>query len=533
MILLLIIMSQLFTPEMAKARGVVGQLARNNLMAYAMLCKPDWQDRWNVRKSSFQWKPHHFLIARDLERLERGEITCYEAETPPRWSKTTLAVHSFVPWYSGKHPQQDLMVVTATAELALEHGRAVRDVLRSPEHKLVFGYNPAALLREDSQAADRLQLNGGAILHFYGRGQVPRGVGYFGLVIDDLFKSSDQAVSATERDTAYRNVISDCFSRANHANAWKLMIGTRNHADDVQGRMFDPTNPHYDENAAKVWVRIRIPALSEGKDVDPLKREKDTSGWEERFPSAFYIAKRSHKSDIQRMDFMTQDQCNPTPEEGTWFKKDWFRYYDPARMPQLLRPYVASDHAYRVKQKNDLNCIIKAGVSPDFDIYISPDTFWKRCETDELADEIFNTIKFYKPAGWWAARDAISGSILPFLRRRMMDERVFFYIDDTLTESRDLVQRSASIRGLFAMGKVYLPLGWSQLEAAKRQLLEFPGTHDDFVAALAMFGMGMDKMLTNAKPANSNQPKRGTFDELMAQVKARDEASRRRKGAWS
>lgn len=533
MILLILMIAAALSDDLILDRMIAGELARTDMLMFAKLNNPDPYDAWNVRKSKYQWKEHHSLICQQLQELEAGRIKALEVQTPPRWSKSTLAVHNFIPWYAGKHPGDDLLCVTATAELALEHGREVRDIMRGPGYKLTFGHDPNAQLREDSQASGRLQLVGGAILHFYGRGQIPRGVGGYGLVIDDLFKSSDQAVSAIERDTAYRNVISDCFSRLNSAHAWKLMIGTRNHADDVQGRMFDPTNEHYDAEAAKVWVRIRIPALSEGKDVDPLGREKDESGWPERFPSSFYLAKRNHASEIQRMDFATQDQCNPVPEEGTWFKRRWLRFYDPKQTPSNLRNYVSSDHAYRIKQKNDETCILKAGISPDSDIYISPDTWWKRAETDELAEEIFSTIKTFKPAGWWAARDAISGSIMPFLKRRMLDEKVFFFIDDSLTESRDLVQRSASIRGMMALRKVYLPLGWQHLDKAIKQLIEFPGAKDDFVAALAMFGMGMDKMVGKAAPEERNRPKRGTLDELMAQIKARETQKQRQKGTWS
>lgn len=510
MLLLILMFCAALTDDQLLDRMLAGDLARSDMLLFAKLNNPDPYDAFNVRKSKYQWKEHHALICQRLQELEAGKIKALEIQTPPRWSKSTLAVHNFVPWYAGKHPGDDLLVVTATAELALEHGREVRDIMRGPGYQLAFGHDPAAQLRDDSQASGRLQLVGGAILHFYGRGQIPRGVGGYGLVVDDLFKSSDQAVSAVERDTAYRNVISDCYSRLNSANAWKLMIGTRNHADDVQGRLFDPTNEHYDAATAKEWVRIRIPALSEG-DGDPLGRPKDESGWPERFPSSFYIAKRNHASEIQRMDFMTQDQCNPVPEEGTWFKKRWLRFYDPKQMPPNLRNYVASDHAYRIKQKNDETCILKGGISPDSDIYIHPSTFWKRVETDALADEMFATIKDFKPAAWWAARDAISGSILPFLRRRMADEKVFFYIDDTITESRDLVQRSASIRGMFALGKIYLPLGWEHLDRAVKQLIEFPGTKDDFVAALAMFGMGMDKMNPMDLGKPKDLPKKGTF----------------------
>lgn len=510
LILAIMLISQLST-EQLEERYLAGQLAWHDMLMFAKVNTPDQAEPWNIRKSKFEWKKHHAYICEALQDLESGKIKALEIELPPRAGKSELAVRNFVSWHAGKHPDRDLLIVTATADLATEHGRDVRDYMLGPGYRLTFGHNPKAQLRQDSQSANRLQLVGGAKLQFYGRGQIPRGVGGFGLLIDDIFKSSDEIVSEAARNEAYRNVISDCFSRLNNAQAWKLLIGTRTGADDVQGRMFDPTNPHYDEAAAKEFTRIRIPALSEGKDVDPLGREKDEVCWPERFPKEFYLAKKHHKSDIVRMDFQTQDQCNPFPEEGIWFKKSWIKYYDPTKEPKHFRNYVSSDHAYRIKQKNDKTCILKAKISPTSEVYISPETYWKRCETDEMADEIFRTVQTFKPAQWWAARDAISGSILPLLRRRQLDEKVFFYIDDSLTESKDLVQRSASIRGLMAMGMVYWPLGWPQLEEAIQQLLSFPSASDDLVAALAMLGMGMDKMLAADGPKQSNVPPKGTM----------------------
>lgn len=512
MILLLIIMSwSTIDTSLLQERLLAGKLAQHDLLVYARLNAPHPYAPLDVRQSKYQWKAHHRLIADELQKLESGKLAALEIETPPRYGKSEMAVRNFVSWHAGKHPELDLLVVTATADLATEHGRDVRDYMRGPGYKLTFGHNPKTRLREDSQSATRLQLEGGGKLHFFGRGQIPAGVGGFGIIFDDFFKNAEDAYSEVTRDTAWRNYVADCLSRLNNSKAWKLLIGSRKHEDDVQGRQFDPTNLHYDEPSATQFRRIRIPALSEGADTDPLGREKDEVCWPERFPKEFYIAKRQHKSEIVRIDFETQDQCNPTPGEGMWFKKDWFCYYKPGEEPKHCRNYCASDHAYRIKQKNDESCILKAKLSPDYDIYISPDTVWKKIETDELADEMFTTIKNFQPVMWWAARDAISGSILPFLRQRMASEKVFFWIDDNITESKDLVQRSASIRAMFALRKVYLPLGWAELERAKKQLISFPGAKDDFVAALAMLGMGLDKMnpSQHAKPADV--PKKGTL----------------------
>lgn len=488
-----------------------GTAARNDLILFAVLNTPDPLDRLNVQRSKYQWMPHHYLLADSLQKLERGEIKNLEIETPPRYGKTEMSVRNFVCWHGGKHPDRDLLIVTATHELAVEHGRDCRDYFRGSGYKLAFGHNPKAQMREDSQSADRIQLVGGAKLQFYSRGSIPAGVGGYGIIFDDFFKSAADANSAAERDSAFRCFIADCLSRLNFAESWKLIVGSRKNEDDVQGRLFDPTNPHYDEHESSKWTRIRIPALSEGKAADPLGREKDDVCWPERFPKQFYLDKRNHKSDIVRADFETQDQCNPRPEEGTWFKKKWFKTYLRSELPTKLRYYVASDHAYRIGEKNDSSCLLVVGIDPTGEIWVLPDTFWKRCETDELCDSIFSIVQRRNPAQWWAARDAISGSILPLLKRRMLDTKCFFYIDDSITEKKDLVARSASIRGLMAMGMVHWPSEWPQWAEAENQLLSFPGKKDDLVASLAMLGMGMDKMIRadGAKPDNT--PVKGTF----------------------
>lgn len=494
-------------------RMLFGQLAREDLIIFAVVNTPDSLDRLNCRKSKYQWMPHHYKIAEALQLIESGKMPALEVELPPRMGKSELAVRNFVPWYAGRHPERDLLIITATDELATEHGRDARDYMNGAGYKLTFGNNPKAQLRSDSQSASRLQLVGGGKLQFFGRGSIPAGVGGYGIIFDDFFKSAEEANSETERNKAWRCYVADCLSRLNFASSWQLVIGSRKHEDDVQGRIFDTASVHYDAKMASKFTRIRIPALSEGKETDPLGREKDEVCWPERFSKQFYLDKRNHKSDIVRMDFQTQDQCNPSPMEGTWFKKSWMKTYKRDELPKYLRYYMASDHAYRVGEKNDSSCLLSVAIDPTGEIWVLPDTVWKRMETDELCDEIF---RLYNRTDrmisqWWAARDAISGSILPLLKRRMLDTHKFFYIDDTIVEKKDLVARSASIRGLMAMGMVHWPIDWPQWVEAEKQMLSFPGKHDDIIASLSMLGMGLDKLVKAEGHKPNNLPVKGSY----------------------
>ena len=507
MILLLAFMAMIST-ELLQERLLYGKLAQKSLLAFAQLTHPVPNDYLNPRVSKYAIKPHHAFIAQQLERVNRGEINRLEIELPARHGKSMLAVRKFVPWISGLNPDRSGIVVTHTDTLAREHGRAVRDVFRMGAYKLAFP-NPRAALREDNQASDLLQLVGGGLLIFTGRSGLGAGAGADWLIFDDFFKNSEEAQSETVRNSAWNTFISDCQSRLNTDQSPIVLIGTRRHEDDVQGRLFDPTNQHYDENEAKRWTRIRLPALAEPGDL--MGRQVDEPLWPEKYGTKYYMARRMSKSEIVRMDHQTQDQCNPIPEEGKWFKKAWLKTYTRAELPKQLRIYIASDHAYRIKESNDASCLLVVGMDPTGEIWVLPDTIWAKMDTAELCDAIFKIIDTRKPAQWWAARDAISGSIMPLLRRRMLDTRKFFYIDDDIAEKKDLVARSASIRGLMAMGMVHWPIEWPQWSAAEKQMVSFPGAHDDLIAALAMLGMGLDKMTPAEGLQVRDVPKKGTL----------------------
>src|SRR3546814_16955079 len=60
-----------------------------------------------------------------------------------------------------------------------------------------------------------------------------------------------------------------------------IIIQTRWHEDDLVGRLTDPSNPCYNEDEAKLWKIINIPAVAEEDDV--LGRAPGAPLWPERF----------------------------------------------------------------------------------------------------------------------------------------------------------------------------------------------------------------------------------------------------------
>jgi phage terminase large subunit-like protein len=517
LIVILIMSWSSISTELLQERYLFGQLAKRDLVTFSRLTAPEPGDPLNPRVSRFTVKPHLSLVAKYLHQIRTGKINRLEIEMPPRHGKSELSVRKFVPWYMGELTDRSVIIITHTDHLANEHGRDCRDIFRGAGYRLAYGSKPDAVLRCDSQAVDRLQLAGGGVALFTGRGGLGAGAGADLMIFDDFFKNSEEAESPTVRESAWHTFISDCQSRLNNDSAPIVLIGSRRHEDDVQGRLFDPTNPHYDEREAKRWTRIRLPALAEADDL--LGRKPDQPLWPEKYGKAYYIGRRNHKSDVVRMDHQTQDQCHPTPAEGNYFKKKWLLTYKLEELPKYLRIYTSSDHTFRKDQKNDRSCLLNVGIDPSDTIWILPSTWWKRCETDELVEAMMDIIVKFKPGQWFAAKDAISGSIGPFWKKRMREMRAYVAVEE-ITEDKDLIRRAQSFRNRCAMGMVRWPgfaPFWGEME---KELITFPnGKHDDVIAACGILGMGLDKLFKAEAPCipQTGMPKPGTLSWVKQQ----------------
>jgi predicted phage terminase large subunit-like protein len=106
----------------------------------------------------------------------------------------------------------------------------------------------------------------------------------------------------------------------------------------------------------------------------------------------------------------------------------------------------------------------------------------------------------WRPITWWAESGHITKSIGPFLFKRMTEEKVFVHVKEQ-SAAKDKLTRAQPIIGRMGMGMVMFPSYEPWTEAAKQELMKFPGgRHDDFVDALAHLGGGLEDMLKGVKP---------------------------------
>jgi len=321
------------------------------------------------------------------------------------------------------------------------------------------------------------------------------------------------------------------ISRTENFIANKLVSSnTRWHEDDLIGRLTDPQNPCYSLAEAKKWRVIDMPAFARKDDV--LGRAEGEPLWPERFDKDYLDSLR--QTDVR--GFQALYQGRPTPEEGSFFKAVNLRTY--ARMDRMpvrerLRFYCASDHAVSLEQGRDKTCLIAVGIDEHDQMWVQPDIFWKQADTNTVVEAMIFMIDKYSPIFWWAGKDHISKSIGPFLRKRMMEKRVFCSIVE-LSPIGDKLQRAQSIQARMAMMKVLYPSFTHWWAEAHDQMLKFPqGAHDDFVDTMANFGEGLRQQRGQrlAKP-RKDPAKIMTYGWVIESARKERQREDRRTGGW-
>jgi hypothetical protein len=205
-----------------------------------------------------------------------------------------------------------------------------------------------------------------------------------------------------------------------------VIVQTRWAEDDLVGRLIDPMNPYYNVEEAKSWRKIDLPALAEDDDV--LGRAPGEPLWPERFT-------KDYLEEIRATDprgFAALYQGRPGPKDGAFFKtEDLVGYNKMDDVPAFhkLRFYGASDHAVSTERVADKTCLMIVGVDEKDNIWVMPDVVWARLDSNQAVEGMIALMKKYKPQFWWAEGGAITKSIGPFLRKRMLEKQVFCAVD--------------------------------------------------------------------------------------------------------
>ncbi len=496
--------------------------SRDDLLKFTQFTMPDPEAINDVKRTRYEAARFHRAVARALENVEKGVTTQLIFCMPPRHGKTELATKRLAAWFSGKHPEQDVIVAAAGDDLASDFGGDVRAIMTSPSYRQVF---PDHRLRKGGTAKDNIQTVQGGRLIFAGRGGQINGRGAHLLLVDDLYKDANEARSQAIRDSAWEWFVKVALYRR-MGKRLTIITMTRWHSDDIIGRLTDPENPCYDAREAASWKIIRLPGLAE--EDDPLGRKVGEALWPEvrRDGSSFDVEYHLANQRRDPLGFAALTQQRPTVADGVLFRREDIIRYEPSELPENLRFYGASDHAVGTKQRNDPSCFGKAGVDAQDNLWFT-ELFWQKVKSDRAADQMLNMGTGHNaPLIWWAEKGHISMSIGPFLRKMMVETGRYMNIRE-ITPSADKETRAQSMAARVAVGKVRFPKGqiWDRLI---EEMLAFPnGVHDDGVDMLSLFGLGLQSQFgSKAAPPKKTEPKFGTLGWVKRNDKWHEERER-------
>jgi len=99
---------------------------------------------------------HHKKLATIFEEIANGKKKRVIVNIAPRHGKSELISYLAPAWFLGKYPDKKIIMASHTADLAVNFGRRVRNLVGSDAYKDVF---PNVELQADSKSASRWGTN--------------------------------------------------------------------------------------------------------------------------------------------------------------------------------------------------------------------------------------------------------------------------------------------------------------------------------------------------------------------------------------
>jgi len=310
-------------------------------------CRDSFMEYIRYIWPSFIEGEHHRLIADKLTRVAKGELRRLIVNMPPRHTKSEFASIYFPSWMMGLKPDLKIMQTTHTADLSINFGRKVRNLMDSDEYSNIF---PEASLAADSKSAGKWQTGGGGEYFAAGVGGAIAGRGADLLIIDDPHSEQD-AMSLPLLDSCYEWYTSGPRQRLQPGGTIVIVM-TRWSTADLTGRLLNRQT----ENNADQWEVVELPAIFE---------DSDNVLWPEFWKREELDAV---KASIPVSKWNAQYQQNPTSEEGAIIKREWWNLWekdDPPPCSYIIQSY---DTAFSKKETADYSAITTWGVFSPGDI---------------------------------------------------------------------------------------------------------------------------------------------------------------------
>lgn len=439
------------------------QGAYDDLIEFAKLMMPE-----------FLVGKHHRILADMLMDIERGDKDRVCVNIPPRHGKSQLVSVFYPAWFLGRNPDKKVMMVSHTTDLAVDFGRKVRNILATDTYKAIF---PLVALAKDSKSAGRWNTSVGGEYYACGVGSALAGRGADLLLIDDPHSEQDVINGNFE-------VFAKAYEWYTFGARTRLMPGgrvaivqTRWHMDDLTGRVIKDMSKNIRSDQFEV---VEFPAIL---DIDKDDKVVQKPLWPEFFDLEALLRT---KASMPAFQWNAQYQQQPTAEEASIVKRDWWRLWGGDTPPSCEYLIMSLDAAAETHNRADYTALTTWGVffNEEEDAYqiILINSIKKRYEFPELKTMAMEQYKEWEPDAFIVEKK--SAGIALYQEMRRMGLPVSEYTPHRGTG--DKLARLNSVADIVSSGLCWVPATrWA--EEVVEEIAGFPFmSNDDLVDSTVM-----------------------------------------------
>lgn len=415
---------------------------------------------------------HHEIMADAFERVVNGQCKRLIINMAPRHTKSEFASYLLPAWFMGRYPDRKIIQATHTAELAVDFGRKVRNLIDSEDYQRVF---KGVGLQSDSKAAGRWNTSKGGAYFAVGVGGAIAGKGADLFIIDDPHTEQEALTALSDPsvyDKAYDWYTSGPRQRL-QPGAAIVVVMTRWATRDLTGRLVQSS---IERDGVSEWEVIELPAiLPSGEPTWPQFWSK--------------TALETLKAELPPAKWNAQYQQQPTNEEGAILKREWWRRWTREDPPPCEFIMVCADTAFTKNNRSDYTAFTTWGVfhADGADGRKVPNVIlldaWKdRLEFPDLKARAVRVYKEWQPDAFIVEAKASGLPLIHELRQAGVPVSEF----TPTRASGDKIMRANSVSDIFASGAVWAPeRRWA--DEVIEECAAFPnGAHDDFVDTVIM-----------------------------------------------
>ena len=421
---------------------------------------------------------HHARLAKLFEEITQGKRKRVIVNIAPRHGKSELISYLAPAWFLGNHPAKKVIMASHTADLAVNFGRRVRNLVGSDQYKDIF---PDISLQADSKSASRWGTNFNGEYFAIGVGGALAGRGADLFIIDDPHSEQDAKLGKSDVFLpAWEWFQSGPLQRLMPGGAI-VVVMTRWSKLDLTGQI---VNQMVKNDDVDQWEVVEFPAILEDK------MGNEVPLWPE-FWSIEELQARRAAIDVRYWN--AQYMQNPVSEEGALIKREWWNIWEEEDPPVCEFIIMTLDAAQEANNRADYNALTTWGVFFNEDVnnynIILLNAIKQRLEFPELKQLCIEEYREWEPDAFIVEKKSNGAALYQEFRRMGIPVGEF-----TPGKGQDKISRVNAVSDLFAGGVVWAPdRRWAH--EVIEECNDFPaGANDDLVdsttLALSRFRQG-------------------------------------------